>query len=551
MPNRTPWQQAARVNNTQFMVGQFDQMSTDEIEEYLTSGEPTDQERRAAQLALEKKNAAGAETPPGRPDAMISDNPRPLPPGLAPFAAALNGDEDEETSTAVPVIPVERAALAPPPGMTGRSKTREMLDRLMEKNTGEVSDQDKYLALAAAGAGIAASPSKYPLQAIGQGAQVGFSAFQQARQSAARNQMLTLGQKLASERDDETVRATGVRETQAERTLTEAERRNKSLEKLAGEKVTLDREQFADKLALSKDELEIKKREFTEGKIGEKEYKEALANYHNAMADWTRSGSRGAAGRGGSTGIERLADSIQEEAEKNGEPVSRVDAIKIARGDASKETIAGMKNGTSLEAIAARGRTAANRLDLAEREFQLKERQYEEGKIGADELRKARTDYYKAQSEWTTSGQRGAKGAGSDMFSRAVDKLREMKADPDADPADIEYYEQRVSKLAGEMPRDQRVGRALSAYQSAINNDPRSNAPGRKDEIKATIFKQFGLNPDGTDARGNGAPKPAGGPGEPKTPAAAPGGPAVGAVVNGYKFKGGDPNDRRNWEKAQ
>jgi hypothetical protein len=40
--------------------------------------------------------------------------------------------------------------------------------------------------------------------------------------------------------------------------------------------------------------------------------------------------------------------------------------------------------------------------------------------------------------------------------------------------------------------------------------------------------------------------KPAGG-----TPQAAPSGPAVGAVIKGYKFKGGNPADPKSWEKAQ
>jgi hypothetical protein len=33
--------------------------------------------------------------------------------------------------------------------------------------------------------------------------------------------------------------------------------------------------------------------------------------------------------------------------------------------------------------------------------------------------------------------------------------------------------------------------------------------------------------------------------------AAAAGGPAVGYVHNGFKFKGGDPNSKASWEKTQ
>lgn len=37
-------------------------------------------------------------------------------------------------------------------------------------------------------------------------------------------------------------------------------------------------------------------------------------------------------------------------------------------------------------------------------------------------------------------------------------------------------------------------------------------------------------------------------PGQPQTPQA--GGPQPGAVVNGFRFRGGNPNDRNNWEPA-
>lgn len=45
------------------------------------------------------------------------------------------------------------------------------------------------------------------------------------------------------------------------------------------------------------------------------------------------------------------------------------------------------------------------------------------------------------------------------------------------------------------------------------------------------------------------APAPGGGPNA--APQGGTGGPAVGAVESGYRFKGGDPADQKNWEKAQ
>ena len=49
-----------------------------------------------------------------------------------------------------------------------------------------------------------------------------------------------------------------------------------------------------------------------------------------------------------------------------------------------------------------------------------------------------------------------------------------------------------------------------------------------------------------------GAPRAPGAPAAPggqQRPAAAPAAPAVGTVVNGYRFKGGDPANEANWER--
>ena len=66
-----------------------------------------------------------------------------------------------------------------------------------------------------------------------------------------------------------------------------------------------------------------------------------------------------------------------------------------------------------------------------------------------------------------------------------------------------------------------------------------------KQGSNARYEKLLGINPDGTPAQG-AAPKPAAA----AASAAAPPPPAVGTVVKGHRFLGGDPNSETSWVKV-
>ncbi len=89
--------------------------------------------------------------------------------------------------------------------------------------------------------------------------------------------------------------------------------------------------------------------------------------------------------------------------------------------------------------------------------------------------------------------------------------------------------------------RAKRYGKVQT--QIVLMKSKNGQAPGRDPELDTQTVTEEKINPDGTTTKvvrkevrkpGNGT-------------AAAPGAPAVGTEVNGYVFKGGDPNDKKNW----
>jgi hypothetical protein len=66
------------------------------------------------------------------------------------------------------------------------------------------------------------------------------------------------------------------------------------------------------------------------------------------------------------------------------------------------------------------------------------------------------------------------------------------------------------------------------------------NAAGAVRDSKNRIREAYDMT---YEYRGNAAPA--------STPPPAPKPPAVGTVQNGYKFKGGNPADKNNWEKVK
>jgi len=85
----------------------------------------------------------------------------------------------------------------------------------------------------------------------------------------------------------------------------------------------------------------------------------------------------------------------------------------------------------------------------------------------------------------------------------------------------------------------------------ALAQDRIKGAEQRLESVLTRSYRQTaGAQPPAPAAPG--APRAPGAPAAPggqQRPAAAPAAPAVGTVVNGYRFKGGDPANEANWER--
>lgn len=111
------------------------------------------------------------------------------------------------------------------------SPIQQYIDQLSRDST--VSSEDRALALAQAGFGMAASRSPYFFGSVGEGGLAGLSAYRDAKQRAAANASRAAGLILTEQQRRETNRSNAARETLEAGRLTEAERSNRAQEEAA------------------------------------------------------------------------------------------------------------------------------------------------------------------------------------------------------------------------------------------------------------------------------------------------------------------------------
>ena len=107
--------------------------------------------------------------------------------GRAPYLHAMRGPEALETGRGLPEpAPGPTAASSAPTSAPGPSAAQGAIDDLLSS---EVTPEDKWLALAMGGFGMAASQKPF-LGALGEGGMAGLSAYRDARREALRNRYL-------------------------------------------------------------------------------------------------------------------------------------------------------------------------------------------------------------------------------------------------------------------------------------------------------------------------------------------------------------------------
>lgn len=132
--------------------------------------------------------------------------------------------------------------------------------------------------------------------------------------------------------------------------------------------------------------------------------------------------------------------------------------------------------------------------------------------------------------------------AGKELLPLEIDRAMKLAA---ADAGTRAKYREKKPTLADELAEVEAVMgvKFTSEQRQQFALAKAGLNKGRDPELDTQTVTEEKINPDGTTTKvvrkevrkpGNGT-------------AAAPGAPAVGTEVNGYVFKGGDPNDKKNW----
>ena len=101
--------------------------------------------------------------------------------------------------------------------------------------------------------------------------------------------------------------------------------------------------------------------------------------------------------------------------------------------------------------------------------------------------------------------------------------------------AQKQLYEQQKGKLQTRLTAAK--AKVAAAVADPANVDTAGLAAANK-EISDIDSQLDRISTVGTGQPSGGAPS---------APGSHPGAPAVGSVVSGYRFKGGNPNDKNNW----
>lgn len=112
-------------------------------------------------------------------------------------------------------------------------------------------------------------------------------------------------------------------------------------------------------------------------------------------------------------------------------------------------------------------------------------------------------------------------------------------------------YDQQAAVQNDTTLSDEDRQKKLRPIVTSIQAIKSKNSPmGQRDpELDTQTVTEEKINPDGSTTKTQR--KEVRRPGQGAGGGAAPTGPAAGTVVNGFKFKGGDPNDKSNWMRVQ
>lgn len=310
-----PWEAGYGQNDRQASAGKFAALSYEDLHALLNDPGLSDSDRRAAQMAFDEKkfqteqevDAGDGQLPvppiPARPMPMMAptaqaaapDAPSlpnfsgvpPMPPGFRDAPATLNIPGISQSAALLGGADDDAAPSdigQPPPGTPGgissaaspaTGKARSYIERMLDGGSGEISDKDKWMALATAGFGAAASQAHSPLQAFGQGAQLGLSSYRQSQQDAAQKQMRAVALALQQQGQDESSRAARAREGLGERTL------------------TANSDAAKERIDVSRKTYELAARQYQEGKATKEALDGARKNLIEAQAQYYGDAKKG------------------------------------------------------------------------------------------------------------------------------------------------------------------------------------------------------------------------------------------------------------------
>jgi hypothetical protein len=257
----------------------------------------------------------------------------PRAPQRAPMTA---GDAEPPSPLARPDMAAEQpqgetaaelnAAAQDPEGPAPEQQPDFMQSIIKDLATGKVSDEDKWMALAQAGLGMAASRNPFFLGALGEGGLMGLSAFRHAQDRAVQNRIKAAGLQADVNTLDERKRANrageGLREREIE--TTSADRR-----------ANLD---------VAKERLDLEREKFQTGTGSEQAVRLATANYYNALAKAQADGTRGTQTtiqlEDGTIGVLR-GDKVVPVTDPDGKPVK---GNKLGTGAKSGNTLSILKD---------------------------------------------------------------------------------------------------------------------------------------------------------------------------------------------------------------
>lgn len=225
-------------------------------------------------------------------------------------AGADQADEDAGMGDPMqdlgPLGPIASAIADAEDAPEGEDKYGSYIDSVIQKlMQGSDPKSRRNMALANAGFAMAASGSPFFLQGVGIGGQAGLKSYQEAEDKDLENQVRAgtlAGQEsgrletkrsnraqegLEGDRNAETARANQATEGLQGKRLDEDSRHNRVAESIDRGRLAISsqsNEIALQNLAVSKAELDEKKREFDAGQIGEKEYKAAQTRYLESQA---------------------------------------------------------------------------------------------------------------------------------------------------------------------------------------------------------------------------------------------------------------------------